>query len=645
MINYNQSPAQEELASPTLPTVDQAQKLKDMGMLNDETFGKVMQKIDPNFLKSVIQVESAGRADAVSPKGAQGLMQVMPATAKEVAGQLGMMNYNINKPEDNIAIGSKYLSDQIDKYGNKELALAAYNAGPGAVDRAIQKAGSNDPSAVLPFLPKETQNYVPKVMTGYQGQAAQAPSESQYSAPNLQGVDVGDIRNNAAPSAKILDVVSSVPSPYGANQSSATMKSEAIDNISNIGIQRAQEEADYMREASRQQDLMFQERQRKEIEKQDIFNQQKMRYEQAREEAANAKIDPNRFWSQKGTGEKVVAGIAVALGAIGQGLTKSNNNSALDIITSQIDRDIEAQKSEILAKRDKAAAEGNMLQELRIKLGDDRAAESALRVMYLDNVEMKTKEFAARSKSKEVAANRDLLLAEIQAESEKRQAEVLKTLAENSIAERKLGLEEKKVAYENPGNRRQLMQGVISGVQTDKGVQKLSPEDLPEKDRVRYVPGLGLAITADDAKKLKDSQTSFKKFDNILEEMINSRKEYGSYGPIDWATDGGSEVKKQKARATEALLSIKDMENLGTLDAGAIKVGGRILPENPAEIRFSGDPVAELQEVRRRARLNFSEKIKSSLSIVSPEAEQQILGTEKIIETPISAKGTNGRTN
>jgi soluble lytic murein transglycosylase-like protein len=108
--------------------------------------------VHPALLRAVIAVESAFNPLAVSRKGAQGLMQLRPATAQR---------YDVKRPfdpADNLRGGAHYLSDLLKRYGNRlEIALAAYNAGEDAVDRHGR--------TIPPFA--ETQAYVPAVLKLY----------------------------------------------------------------------------------------------------------------------------------------------------------------------------------------------------------------------------------------------------------------------------------------------------------------------------------------------------------------------------------------------------------------------------------------------------------------------------------------------
>ena len=109
------------------------------------------QGLDPRFVHAVIWQESKYDVKAHSPAGAQGLMQLMPATARRFGCN------NVDDPAENVAAGTKYLSWLLKRFeGNVELALAGYNAGEGSVDKY---------HGVPPY--NETQNYVRIITTRY----------------------------------------------------------------------------------------------------------------------------------------------------------------------------------------------------------------------------------------------------------------------------------------------------------------------------------------------------------------------------------------------------------------------------------------------------------------------------------------------
>ncbi|MBU8870705.1 MAG: transglycosylase SLT domain-containing protein [Gemmatimonadales bacterium] len=108
--------------------------------------------LDPGLILAVVMEESGGNPAAVSTKGALGLMQLMPGTAREVGVKDPL------QPDQNIAGGARYLKKMLDRYGGQQdLALAAYNAGPGNVD----KAGGKIPDF------QETRKYIDRVEARY----------------------------------------------------------------------------------------------------------------------------------------------------------------------------------------------------------------------------------------------------------------------------------------------------------------------------------------------------------------------------------------------------------------------------------------------------------------------------------------------
>ena len=141
---------------PAVQKVDNAKMVLADMPLADQNLSTLIEaaarkyKVDPKLVAAVAEVESNGNQDAVSSVGAIGVMQLMPDTA----ASLGVDPYN---KQQNIEGGAKYLRQMLDTFGgDTKMAVAAYNAGPGAV---------KDYGGVPPY--KETQNYVNKVLDIY----------------------------------------------------------------------------------------------------------------------------------------------------------------------------------------------------------------------------------------------------------------------------------------------------------------------------------------------------------------------------------------------------------------------------------------------------------------------------------------------
>jgi soluble lytic murein transglycosylase-like protein len=119
-----------------------------------------MHNIDADLLEAMAQVESGGNPQSVSPKGAMGLMQLMPSTARSLNVR------NPFDPEQNVDAGVRHLKQLLESYGGDvNLTLAAYNAGSGAVARS---------SGIPRFA--ETQNYVRRITNLYYGGFDLGPS-------------------------------------------------------------------------------------------------------------------------------------------------------------------------------------------------------------------------------------------------------------------------------------------------------------------------------------------------------------------------------------------------------------------------------------------------------------------------------------
>jgi hypothetical protein len=145
----------DEVPHPDPPPARQSDDsdVRDTSVLQSTPYGEIISAlseahgVDPLLVRALIQVESNYQPRARSSKGAMGLMQIMPAIARE---------YRVRNPYDpktNIEVGVKRLKDLLDRLGAVDLALAAYNAGEGAVERF---------KGIPPY--RETQSYVSRIL-------------------------------------------------------------------------------------------------------------------------------------------------------------------------------------------------------------------------------------------------------------------------------------------------------------------------------------------------------------------------------------------------------------------------------------------------------------------------------------------------
>lgn len=168
-------------------------------------------EVEPNLINGVIWVESRFQPRAKSPAGARGLMQLMPATATSLARSMGKGRAASYDPEFNIAAGTLYVKKMMRRYkGDINLALAAYNAGPGNVDKWTRNGRT---------LPPNSQRYVELVMDAkhrfddFAG-ASDAPAPQSSRNPSRKSDTLQRPRKAARPVTPATDFVPTPPVRY-----------------------------------------------------------------------------------------------------------------------------------------------------------------------------------------------------------------------------------------------------------------------------------------------------------------------------------------------------------------------------------------------------------------------------------------------
>jgi len=511
----------------------QAGELFSRGALEESTYRAALGlDLDPELIAAIAGVESANDPKAVSPKGARGLMQVMPGTAAEVAGKIGLRDYDLDNPTHSKLLGEYYFNQQLKDFeSNPRLALAAYNAGPGRLRQASESAGGDRSNfeKIAEFLPEETRNYVPKVMDRYAAgpaqapglpPAAQPPEPSQVTFPGqVNGTDRTQPAQMPAPAvvqstpqpAAAAPLAAPAPQPAAAqpqiqNQAAKqalqpqapsamqqsndaySLKAEAIQEGTAAGLKKAAEvKALRDQEIQRQQAELKAEQERL-AEEQRIDAETRQELQQAKQDVLGAGIDTGRFWKNKSTGEKILAGISIFLGGFAAS-QRGGRNSALMIIENAIDRDIDAQRADLLKKTKVYDIQQGIYSDMRRRFGSDRQARAAVRALAFEKAKQQIEVVTKGTTAPEVIAASKKLYADVELARQKAEKDLIKA------------------ALEDPQTRAGQRKNVVEQLENPEAIN-VDASQLSDKDKKLFIPGFGFALTPEAATDFRASLSS-----------------------------------------------------------------------------------------------------------------------------------------
>lgn len=412
----------------------------------------------------------------------------------------------------------------------------------GSWDAPASPAQSGD--GTKPTLASFSPTMAPKGADG-------APSSAPSSDNTLAGLQMSGLKgiNSAFDSQQ-----AGIAAKAAAEGEAGTKSGQALDAL-NANLQKMDAQAQQRAQASRA----------------DLDGMQKS--------IMDTKIDPNRFWNNLDTGQRVQAGIALALGGLAQGVSGGKvSNAAADTIQNSISRDIDSQKVDLGKKQ---TVYGNMLEKYK----DDRAADLATRSNAISVAQNQVQSILAKAQSPIAIANGKILMGQL---------DQTRAGLNTEFGMRMYQLQQKS-----------NLQGGASGI---------NAEALPAEDRDRIVRlpsgNMGLAYTKEDANHVKETLGASDELQSTLNEMKSFQKEVGTTLPYS-TNDNRAEALRNRAIA-----QVNHLAGLTRLSGEDIGIILKQLP-NPGAMR-QGAASAQLDNLNKL----IASKVQSTL-------EQRVQGFNK----------------
>lgn len=404
---------------------EQAKKLFDKGYISEEMYKNIANKyasggvvstqsspsIDTsNPIAQILSAAASNQPQSISPELAQKVEAAKANTAVQQDRYMGP-RADINVPAN--GFGGNAVADD---------ARQRLNFRNSQTPAPLAMAGERASDDLLPQTSEQPQGQVAKNELEQAGlqkvtQQPQAPSSPSFDARKTQ----------AATYDKAFDQWTSSVGQEAAAASKMASAQAAAYTTAEDNLKQWEENRRIVEEK------------RKERE-QEQFNILQQRMEDVNKTAA---VDPNRYWANKSTGDKIMAGIGIFLGGLG----RQGGNDALQIVQNAINRDIDAQKTQAQQKMNAFQMQNNLYKSMLDQFGDERSAEHATRLMMMNMLEMNIKKVEAQNqgpmiqaRSQQALATIGLKKAEIQGELAKAYANSPQNMAADEVTKKILSL-------------------------------------------------------------------------------------------------------------------------------------------------------------------------------------------------------------
>lgn len=428
-----------------------------------------------------------------------------------------------------------------------------------ALQDSLARQSVNDPYSVTPSMvvpsPEQAQMEAQAQQGSYPTFQAGGPEDVQSmiqknsalaqlpQVPNTETIaaNAGQFVDPRAP-ASALPAVPGVEDQAIAGLNKAYgLQQRGIEAAADAGAKKSVEDAAYREQYDKQ------------IQAQQLQNQQHMaeinksvdlqmkdldtlKSQMADNKFVDEKVDPEHFWNSKSSGQKVLAGIAIALGGIGGAYTGKGGNVAMDIINKAIDNDIDAQKFNITqasnTRKEKMANQqgqvsvtNSLLSGLNSKFNNQMQADQAARYLMLEQAKNKVESIASKYAAPELKAKAQVLTGQLQEEQTK-------------------SMYAFKAAAEQKATQKQLFASMEQGGMKSLNTAQIS--SLPKELQERYVPGYGFA----------NSKESVAQFQKVRAENEPALQGLGEVMKMAQDVKGMGQLSPSKRAVLETKLTI-----------------------------------------------------------------------------------------
>ncbi len=202
------------------------------------------------------------------------------------------------------------------------------------------------------------------------------------------------------------------------------LQKQALVEGAQAGVKKAAEESAYMNTAVAEDKKRIAAMEAQNVQQDNLLADQQGQLRQSIDNMAAMKVDPERFWNNKSTGDKVLTGIGLFLGAFGRG-----GNKAVAVIQNAIDQDIAAQKSNIDTAKGKIAGESGLYSDMLARFKNKSAAADASRAAYLSNAKLQLDQIATKYKNPELKAKAMELYGQLDVQQKVAETNFARTMA------------------------------------------------------------------------------------------------------------------------------------------------------------------------------------------------------------------------